>query len=141
MLNYSEAELENKLAKRHALAPFIVDFLHLRSKEEPSSDENNKEQLLVEFSVHELKQAYKDRNALFKTDVSIADIEDALFYLSRIDAIKIEGGFLVIYNKLAIERLDRDNKIRYKVEDYKKLKQFYENKIQQIHIVGEYAKK
>ena len=141
MLNYSEAELENKLAKRHALALFIVDFLHLRSKAEPSSDENNKEQLLVEFSVHELKQAYKDRNALFKTDVSIADIEDALFYLSRIDAIKIEGGFLVIYNKLAIERLERDNKIRYKMEDYKKLKRFYENKIQQIHIVGEYAKK
>ncbi len=34
-----------------------------------------------------------------------------------------------------------NNKIRYKTEDYEKLKHFYDNKIQQIHIVGEYAKK
>ncbi|MDO9464464.1 MAG: AAA family ATPase [bacterium] len=78
---------------------------------------------------------------LFKIEVSIADIEDALFYLSRIDSIKIEGGFLVVYNPMTIERLEEDNKRRYKIEDYQKLDQFYENKVQQIHIVGEYAKK
>jgi len=48
---------------------------------------------------------------------------------------------LVVYNKLTIERLEKDNKKRYKADDYKKLNQFYENKVQQIHIVGEYAKK
>ncbi len=35
--------------------------------------------------------------------------------------------------------MNLSNKKRYKAEDYKKLKQFYENKVQQIHIVGEYA--
>jgi ATP-dependent DNA helicase RecQ len=64
-----------------------------------------------------------------------------MFYLSRIEAIKIEGGFLVVYNRLTIERLNRIIKSVYKVEDYQKLNQFYENKVQQIHIVGEYAKK
>ena len=78
---------------------------------------------------------------MFNLKITIADVEDALFYLSRINAIKIEGGFLVVYNKLTIERLEQDNKKRYKTDDYKKLKQFYENKVQQIHIVGEYAKK
>ena len=73
--------------------------------------------------------------------VSIEDIEDSLFYLSRIDAIKIEGGFLVVYNRLTIDRIEQDNKRRYKNEDYQKLNQFYENKVQQIHIVGEYANK
>ncbi|MEZ5148636.1 MAG: AAA family ATPase, partial [Bacteroidales bacterium] len=77
----------------------------------------------------------------FGKKVSIEDVEDTLFYLSRIEAIKIEGGFLVVYNRLTIERLEKDNKKRYKVEDYQKLNQFYENKVQQIHIVGEYAKK
>jgi ATP-dependent DNA helicase RecQ len=96
---------------------------------------------LVEFSVHELKTEYENQNALFKFNITLADIEDALFYLSRIDSIKIEGGFLVVYNKLTIERLEQDNKKRYKADDYKKLNQFYENKVQQIHIVGEYAKK
>ena len=139
--NYPKEELKSKLEKRHELARFIVEFLFVKSNENISALDVNKEQLLVEFSVHELKQKYEDSNSLFKLDVTIQDIEDALFYLSRIDAIKIEGGFLVVYNKLSIERLEKDNKKRYKAEDYQKLKQFYENKIQQIHIVGEYAKK
>ena len=139
--NYSKTELKEKLEKRHELARFIVDFLYFKSTQNQSPDDINKEQVLVEFSVHELKEEYEKQNALFKLNIKLADIEDALFYLSRIDAIKIEGGFLVVYNKLTIERLEQDNKKRYKTEDYKKLNQFYENKIQQIHIVGEYAKK
>ncbi len=139
--NYSEPELKAKLEKRHELAGFIVDYLYLKSNEKLSLVDKNKEQVLVEFSVHELKKEYENQNALFKLNVSLADVEDALFYLSRIDAIKIEGGFLVVYNKLSIERLEQDNKKRYKVDDYRKLNQFYENKVQQIHIVGEYAKK
>ncbi|MCW3807775.1 RecQ family ATP-dependent DNA helicase [Plebeiibacterium marinum] len=139
--NYSESELKKKLEKRHELASFIVEYLYLKSNEKLTLADKNKEQILVEFSVHELKKEYDNQNALFKLNVSLADVEDALFYLSRIDAIKIEGGFLVVYNKLSIERLEQDNKKRYKVDDYRKLNQFYENKVQQIHIVGEYAKK
>ena len=139
--NYPYTELKVKLDKRRELARFIVDFLYKRSSENISVADDDKEHLLVEFSVHELKQEYDTGLSLFKSDITIQDIEDALFYLSRIDAIKIEGGFLVVYNKLSIERLETDNKKRYKTEDYTKLKQFYENKIQQIHIVGEYAKK
>ena len=78
---------------------------------------------------------------LFEIKISIEDIEDTLFYLSRIDAIKIEGGFLVIYNRLTIDRVEQNNMIQYKNDDYQKLHQFYQNKVQQIHIVGEYAKK
>jgi len=138
--NYSKLELEEKLKKRHKLASFIVEFLYKKSNESLTPNEVNKAQILVEFSVHELKQEWNSQT-LFKRNITIADIEDALFYLSRIEAIKIEGGFLVIYNKLSIERLEQDNKKRYKTEDYKRLNQFYENKKQQIHIVGEYAKK
>jgi ATP-dependent DNA helicase RecQ len=139
--NHPRRELKKKLEKRHQIARFIVEFLYTRSNENVSASDINKEQLLVEFSVHELKLEYDRELSLFKSDITIQDIEDALFYLSRIDAIKIEGGFLVVYNKLSIERLETDTKRRYKIEDYTKLKQHYENKIQQIHIVGEYAKK
>jgi len=139
--NYSESELKNKLENRHELARFIVDFLYAKSIENLSVADKNKEHVLVEFSVHELKKEYENQNAIFKLNITLTDIEDALFYLSRIDAIKIEGGFLVVYNKLTIERVEQDNKKRYKADDYKKLNQFYENKVQQIHIVGEYAKK
>ena len=108
------------------------------SNEQRTSGEGEK---LVEFSVHELKTKYENSISLFKLEISIEDIEDALFYLSRIEAINIDGGFLVIYNKLTIDRLEQNNKIQYKQQDYQQLSQFYLNKVQQIHIVGEYAKK
>ncbi|HLU86544.1 MAG TPA: RecQ family ATP-dependent DNA helicase [Taishania sp.] len=133
--------LKEKLERRHELAKFIVEFLYDKTNLDFSEDEVGKEEVLVEFSVHELKKAYEDSSSLFKLTISISDIEETLFYLSRIEAIKIEGGFLVMYNRLTIERVEQDNKKRYTKDDYQKLNQFYESKIQQIHIVGEYAKK
>jgi ATP-dependent DNA helicase RecQ len=132
--------LKEKLEKRHELAIFIVEYLFKKSYLYALKNDSEKEDVLVEFSVHELKEEFENRQNLFKTNVTIDDIEDTLFYLSRIEAIKIEGGFLVVYNRLTIERIEQDNKKRYKSEDYQKLNQFYENKVQQIHIVGEYAK-
>ncbi|MEI8272996.1 MAG: RecQ family ATP-dependent DNA helicase, partial [Paludibacter sp.] len=133
--------LKEKLDKRHELAQFIVEFLYEKSNMNVSEEDALKEELLVEFSVHELKSAYENSPNLFKLNISIDDIEDSLFYLSRIEAIKIEGGFLVVYNRLTIERLEMGTRKQYTKDDYEKLNQFYENKVQQIHIVGEYAKK
>lgn len=133
--------IQDKLTKRHELAQFIVDYLYQKSPENAAQSEPEKDEMLVEFSVHELKEKYEKSIQLFKLNISIDDIEDTLFYLSRIEAIKIEGGFLVVYNQLTLDRIEQDNKKRYKTEDYQKLNQFYENKVQQIHIVGEYAQK
>lgn len=133
--------LKDKLEKRHELAKFIVQYLYEKSDSNITEVEDGPEDVLVEFSVHELKTAYDKHQSLFKIDIDINDIEDTLFYLSRIEAIKIEGGFLVVYNRLTIERIEQDNYKKYTKEDYRKLNQFYENKVQQIHIVGEYAKK
>jgi len=133
--------LKDRLEKRYELAKFIVEYLYEKSNLNPSEDEAEKEEVLVEFSVHELKNAYEKNCSLFKLSIGIDDVEDTLFYLSRIEAIKIEGGFLVLYNALTIERIEKDNKIQYKLEDYQNLSQFYANKVQQIHIVGEYARK
>ncbi|HMH24940.1 MAG TPA: RecQ family ATP-dependent DNA helicase [Puia sp.] len=133
--------LIEKLENRLELAKFIVEQLYKKSGENITVNGKENEEVLVEFSVHELKEIFEAKIQLFKIQVSIEDIEDALFYLSRIGSIKIEGGFLVVYNRLTIDRIEQDNKKRYKNEDYQKLNQFYENKVQQIHIVGEYAKK
>lgn len=138
---HPEESLQEKLNRRHELAKFIVEFLHEKSNLDLSKDDDQKEEGLVEFSVHELKEVFENSILSFGKKVSIEEVEDALFYLSRIEAIKIEGGFLVVYNRLTIERLDEDNYKRYTKDDYQRLNTFYENKVQQIHIVGEYAKK
>lgn len=133
--------LQAKLERRHELAMFFIEFLYEKTNLKAPTTEPEKEEVLVEFSVHELKDAFERSISSFGKKVSIEEVEDALFYLSRIGAIKIEGGFLVVYNRLTIERVEQDNYKRYTKDDYQQLNQFYENKIQQIHIVGEYAKK
>ena len=138
---YPKGSLVEKLEKRHTLAKFMLRHLYQKSKLSLSGEESEQEEILIEFSVHDLKAAYEMQLDLFKMDISIDDIEDALFYLSRIEALKIEGGFLVSYNRLTIERTELNNKKQYTKDDYQKLHQFYESKVQQIHIVGEYAKK
>lgn len=137
----SKSQLAEKVEKRIELAQFIVNYLYDKSNQRVKMDEGDKDELLIEFSVHEIKLAYETVQGLFQYQFTIDDIEDTLFYLSRIDAIKIEGGFLVVYNRLTIERLEQNNKKQYTKDDYEKLNQFYENKVQQIHIVGEYARK
>lgn len=95
----------------------------------------------VQFSVVELLKEIKSGNdPLFNNlvEVQLEDVEEALLYLSKIGALKLEGGFLVLYNAMDIRRL-KDNRLRYKQDDYRMLNEFYKQKIQQIHIVGEYA--
>jgi len=137
---YGKEQMTEKLEKRHELATFIVEYLYEKSEYEMLGEEKPREEILVEFSVLELKEAFENRQILFQSKTAADEIEDTLFYLSRIEALKIEGGFMVVYNALTIERVEQDNKRRYKIEDYQKLSQYYESKVQQIHIVGEYAK-
>ncbi len=130
-------EFKEKFHRRKEIARSIVEYLYKLSCE---SDEND-EETRVEFSVIELKMVCESSMYMLGIIPSQKEIEDALFYLSRIGSVKIEGGFLVTYKGLDIERLEKDNKRRYKLEDYQKLSQYYQNKVQQIHIVGEYAQK
>lgn len=131
--------LQQRLEKKHELAGFILK--HLYSQSNAVRMDSDKDEVLVGFSVHELKKAYEEDSFLFKLEVRIEDVEDALYYLSRIEAIKIEGGFLVIYSPMTIERLEADPYKRYTAHDYSNLAEYYKNKVQQIHIVGEYARK
>lgn len=132
-------QLKEQLEKRHALARFIVNHLYQQYKQSAEGGEQEREEYLVEFSVYEIKQAYEAD--MWAEPIDFADVEDSLFYLSRIEAIKIEGGFLVLYNRLTLQRLELNNAKQYTKDDYKKLNQFYDSKVQQIHIVGEYARK
>ena len=78
------------------------------------------EENCINFSIIELKFAFEKRDYLLKeaTETSVEDIENSLFYLQRIKVIKIEGGFLVWYNKLTIKRLEKNNQKQYTNLDY-----------------------
>ena len=130
--------LMDKLKARSSLCHFILNDLYTKTivSTNISTDDNP-----VEFSLVGLLQDYQHANATLSDtlQVTLQDIEDSLLYLSKIGLLKIEGGFLVLYNQLEIKRMILDNKIRFKNDDYKLLDEFYKQRIQQIHIVGEYA--
>jgi ATP-dependent DNA helicase RecQ len=130
-------ELNTRFEKRQNLSAYTLRYLTDKAK--PDEENSQKEEQVVEFSVSEVAKACQTQ--MFGKSTTLDDVEDILFYLSRIEAIKIEGGFMVVYNKLRIERLETNNRIQYKDSDYEKLKTYYQQRVQQIHIVGEYARK
>lgn len=134
-----EATLK-RFEKRQEICQFAIEWLYGIAAQKQSAD-SEAEDNSVQFSVVELLNDLKNTGQdLFGSlsDVCIEDVEEALLYLSKIGALKLEGGFLVLYNAMDIRRV-KDSKLRYKQDDYRMLNEFYRQKIQQIHIVGEYA--
>ena len=130
--------LMDKFERRIEICRFILGELYSKATPDGDADAEKKP---VEFSLVGLFKAYQAVPRMEVSDIPVAlsDVEDALLYLSKIGALKLEGGFLVLYNGMEIKRIVKDNRIKYKVDDYRLLDEFYKQKIRQIHIVGEYA--
>ena len=127
-----------RFEKRLEISRFAVEWLYRIASDTEKQNSPNK---AIQFSVVELLNQIKSRpQSLFSglDDIQLEDVEEALLYLSKIGTLKLEGGFLVLYNAMNIQRI-KDNKSRYKQDDYRMLNEFYKQKIQQVHIVGEYA--
>lgn len=129
--------LQEKFERRADICHFLVEALYEKARE----TEAEKEEIPVQFSLLGLYQDYCEQPRLDVREEQVAsdDVEDALLYLSKIGALSLEGGFLVLYNGMDIQRLAKNSNIQYKVDDYRLLSEYYKQKIQQIHIVGEYA--
>ncbi len=126
-----------RFERRTNICRYIVETLSAKR-------DRSKEMTLVNFSEVELLQQYiaTRQSTIFENQETekptIADIEEALLYLTKTELMKIEGGFIVIYNTMQIGRL-ADRRTRYGKEQYRLLDEFYKQRIRQIHIVGEYA--
>jgi ATP-dependent DNA helicase RecQ len=131
--------LVQQMGRRLELAGRIADYLAAKRESEPADPARPKSRLL-EFSLLELKAACEKQPGLTGEPFELSDYEEALLYLNAISALKLEGGFLILYMPLTLERLEADNR-PYTNADYRKLETHYAHKVQQIHIVGEYAKK
>ena len=134
-LQASQEVTKARFERRMDICRFIVDTLNV-------SRDPNKEMTLVNFSIVELLQLFisGQQESMFadQEKPTIPDIEEALLYLTKTELMKIEGGFIVIYNTMQIGRI-ADRRTRYGKEQYRLLDEFYKQRIRQIHIVGEYA--
>ncbi len=129
-----------RMKHRLEICQFTVEWLY-NQLAATAIKSNEKQKQLVQFSIVELLRQYNARQtSLFESHIEaqLEDAEEALLYLSNIGALELEGGFLVIYQALKIKRI-KDNRFRYSQDDYRLLNEFYKQKMQQVHIVGEYA--
>ncbi len=116
--------------RRVGLCQFIVETF---GKQKAASDST-----FVPFSVVGLMNQYNTSLLGLSDPPSLSDMEEALLFLSKNELLKIEGGFMVIYNSMQLSR-KAERRARYGKESYRLLDEFYKQRIQQIHIVGEYA--
>ena len=134
----SVRRLMDRYNRRMDLCRFLVDYFTKKHAEEkdPVGNESNE----IGFSLVGVLNAYREApNLLFQTgETSLEEMKEALLYLQKTGILKLEGGFLVTYNGMRLNRV-ADTRSRFRKDDYKPLEEFYTQKIQQIHIVGEYA--
>lgn len=136
-LKVSLDALKQDFKHRAQMSQFVIDYLYQANLDTKA---NNREEALIQFSEKELLTAYEKQISLFANDpISYKELEKTLLYLSKTNSLQLEDGFLVLYNALEIHRIEKSNLIKYKIDDYEKLNNFYKMKMQQIHIVGEYA--
>ena len=134
-LQASQKIMKARFERRMDICRFIVETLN-------AERDTSKDMTIVNFSIVELLQQFisSQQEMMFANyeKPTIADIEEALLYLTKTELVKIEGGFIVIYNTMQIGRI-ADRRTRYGKEQYRLLDEFYKQRIRQIHIVGEYA--
>lgn len=128
-LQVSRENTLKRFEQRVRLCHFVVDIL--------VTQKIDNETTLVSFSLVELLKQYCAQLTIAEPPEA-TDMEEALLYLSKTGLLKLEGGFLVIYNTMQLKRMV-ERKYRYTKEHYRLLDEFYKQRIQQIHIVGEYA--
>lgn len=135
----SISKLIEKSKKRNSLCYFILKTMFAKAEINEKYGDNLKEEKPVLFSLTSILNEYNDNSKDKLNNTSLKEVKSALLFLSKIGALKIEGGFLVTYNALEIKRLINDNRRKYRLADYSFLDDYYLQKIRQIHIVGEFA--
>lgn len=97
--------LLKRFEKRLDICNFAIEWLYGIIS---SSDSELVKDGVVQFSIVKLLNDMKmTGGSLFVNfdDVQLEDVEEALLYMSKIGALKLEGGFLVIYNTMDIKRI------------------------------------
>ena len=140
--NRTPDEMRKLLTKKEAVCNFIIEYLFSKERQLKNSASIETNRRYVEFSLLELQNEYQQQMTLHEGNlkVSFKELQDALIFIQRINAMDIEGGFFVLYQTFKIKRLEMNNLKQYTQEDYRILKAHYAHKVRQIHMMDEYSR-
>ncbi len=133
-VNFSSEKALEAIKRRNELSKKILDVIVANFVEDEDTE------LKIAKAVFTIKQIREALRPLIESEVSTTEIEEALYFMIMLEIISVEGGLIVFYNPMKITRLEETNK-QYTKEEYQQLERFYQSRTEQVHIVGEYAKK
>jgi superfamily I DNA/RNA helicase len=124
--------------KRRRVAVVVLDVLlsKIPADMPPRAD------LLVEFSFEELHDAL-DRDLILRAEIKDMDaaIERGLMYLHEQRVIILQQGLAVFRSAMRIRLSPGAKGDKYKVSDYQPLEDHYHERVLQVHVMSEYARR
>ncbi|MCB0586032.1 MAG: RecQ family ATP-dependent DNA helicase, partial [Phaeodactylibacter sp.] len=130
--------LAQKIRQRKKMGAFCLAVLERDYLSRAKTDPDFKDKKLIEFSTLEIQEKV---NSLLGESRTVREYEYLLLYLHRLNVIELKSGLLIFYNPMKIIRQQENNRKQYTLDDFEQLARYYQSKTEQIHIVGEYAKK
>ncbi len=130
--------LEKEIRQRKKMGGFCLAVIERDYLPKAKTDPDFNDKKLIEFSTLEIQEKV---NALLGESRTTREYEYLLLYLHRLNVIELKSGLLVFYSPMKIVRQQENNRKKYTLEDFEQLARYYQSKTEQIHIVGEYAKK
>ncbi len=134
----SWSAIQELAEKRRRLAAVILDVLlgKIPPATPPASD------LLVEFSFEELQEAVH-RDVALRSEIKDleAGLERALMYLHEQHVIVLQHGLAVFRSAMTIRLLPEAKGEKFKSSDYQPLQHHYYERILQVHVMNEYARR
>lgn len=133
-LNRNWPNLKATVKKRHDLARRILRELYARIPEEHSSSQA---EVLVQFSLKEVEEGCI--GLVKNSDNSLAAVERGLLFLHEQNIIILQHGLAVFRQAMTMNLKDEARERRYNQGDYAPLNSHYKARINQVHVVNEYA--
>lgn len=97
-------------------------------------------QRTVAFALPVLKAALESQ--IFDTEpLSLNDCDQLLLLLHKLGVLQAEDGVALYYTRMRLSRAEDTSQRRFTKAQYQRLEAFYRHKVQQIHLVGEYARR
>ena len=133
-LNRHWDSLKSTVERRHSLAGRILGELYAKVPEDLASSQA---EVLVQFSLKEVEDGC--RGLVKDPDNPLPSIERGLLFLHEQNVIILQHGLAVFRQAMTMNLKDEARDRRYNQGDYAPLANHYQAKINQVHVVNEYA--
>lgn len=128
-------ELAEKRRRVAALALQVI-LAKIKPETPPAAE------LLVPFTLEEIERAV-DQDLVLRTEVRDVEaaIARALLYLHEQHVIELQNGLAIFRSAMTIRLRAERKGDHYKSTDFQPLEEHYQERILQVHVMGEYARK